>query len=74
MCPNVDTSVHFVSVGDTVFSSGRFYFEVQVSEETSCYFGFARESIKGEGDIVTTSSEMGLWTLYGHTDGLAFFR
>uniref|UniRef100_A0A8C2Z834 E3 ubiquitin-protein ligase TRIM39-like n=1 Tax=Cyclopterus lumpus TaxID=8103 RepID=A0A8C2Z834_CYCLU len=44
------------------FSSGRFYFEVQVKEKTEWYLGVARESINRKGPI-SLSPLNGIWTL-----------
>ncbi|CAL8284385.1 unnamed protein product, partial [Gadus morhua 'NCC'] len=53
------------------FSSGRFYFEVQVKDKTGWCLGVARESIDRIGEIMLTP-ENGLWTLYYNKDGLVF--
>ncbi|XP_037621700.1 E3 ubiquitin-protein ligase TRIM21-like [Sebastes umbrosus] len=45
------------------FSSGRFYFEVQVKGKTKWNFGVARESINRKGTISMTP-QSGNWTLY----------
>ncbi|XP_073328128.1 E3 ubiquitin-protein ligase TRIM21-like [Pagrus major] len=44
------------------FSSGRFYYEVQVKEKTKWDLGVARESINRKGDI-TVSPQNGYWTI-----------
>uniref|UniRef100_A0A3Q4BTC0 Uncharacterized protein n=1 Tax=Mola mola TaxID=94237 RepID=A0A3Q4BTC0_MOLML len=44
------------------FSSGRFYYEVQVKGKTKWDLGVARESISREGKI-TVSPQYGYWTL-----------
>uniref|UniRef100_A0A672N9N4 E3 ubiquitin-protein ligase TRIM39-like n=1 Tax=Sinocyclocheilus grahami TaxID=75366 RepID=A0A672N9N4_SINGR len=44
------------------FSSGRFYYEVQVKGKTGWSLGVARESIKRKGDI-SPSPEDGLWSM-----------
>ncbi|XP_048033463.1 E3 ubiquitin-protein ligase TRIM21-like [Megalobrama amblycephala] len=44
------------------FSSGRFYYEVQVKGKTWWYLGVARESINREGKIIMTP-ENGVWTV-----------
>ncbi|XP_056464989.1 E3 ubiquitin-protein ligase TRIM39-like [Gadus chalcogrammus] len=53
------------------FSSGRFYFEVQVKDKTGWGLGVARESIGRKGGTVRTP-ETGYWTLYYDKDGLLF--
>ncbi|CAL8366566.1 unnamed protein product [Lota lota] len=53
------------------FSSGRFYFEVQVKDKTAWRLGVARESINRKGVIILTP-ENGYWTLYLDNDGLVF--
>ncbi|CAL8405279.1 unnamed protein product [Arctogadus glacialis] len=54
------------------FSSGRFYFEVQVKDKTAWYLGVVRESIDRIGRTEGTP-ETGYWTLLLNKDGL-FFR
>uniref|UniRef100_A0A672T2H7 E3 ubiquitin-protein ligase TRIM39-like n=1 Tax=Sinocyclocheilus grahami TaxID=75366 RepID=A0A672T2H7_SINGR len=54
-CPNV--------LAEEGFSSGKFYFEVQVKGKTEWELGVARESIKRKGKI-TLSPEDGFWTLW----------
>ncbi|XP_078023773.1 E3 ubiquitin-protein ligase TRIM21-like isoform X3 [Epinephelus lanceolatus] len=44
------------------FSSGRFYFEVQVKRKTDWDLGVARESIKRKGEIML-SPQKGYWTI-----------
>ncbi|XP_073328077.1 E3 ubiquitin-protein ligase TRIM21-like [Pagrus major] len=44
------------------FSSGRFYFEVQVKEKTEWDLGVARESINRKGEI-TPTPQNGYWTI-----------
>ncbi|CAL8283683.1 unnamed protein product [Gadus morhua 'NCC'] len=53
------------------FSSGRFYFEVQVKDKTRWGLGVARESIERNGEIIETP-ETGYWTLNYDEDGLLF--
>ncbi|XP_073328146.1 E3 ubiquitin-protein ligase TRIM21-like [Pagrus major] len=45
------------------FSSGRFYYEVQVKEKTEWDLGVARESINRKGDIALTPQD-GYWTIF----------
>ncbi|XP_010770075.1 LOW QUALITY PROTEIN: E3 ubiquitin-protein ligase TRIM39-like [Notothenia coriiceps] len=49
-------------LGKQSFSSGRFYFEVQVKGKTEWYIGVARESINRKGDI-RLSPEYGYCTI-----------
>ncbi|CAL8377191.1 unnamed protein product [Boreogadus saida] len=53
------------------FSSGRFYFEVQVKDKTEWYLGVVRESLYRKGPIIVTP-ETGYWILYYNKDGLVF--
>ncbi|KAM7367370.1 hypothetical protein PAMP_015276 [Pampus punctatissimus] len=50
-------------LGKESFSSGRFYYEVQVTEKTAWTVGVAEESIKRNGQI-TLSPENGFWTIW----------
>ncbi|XP_032363663.1 E3 ubiquitin-protein ligase TRIM21 isoform X5 [Etheostoma spectabile] len=50
-------------LGKQSFSSGRFYFEVQVKRKTAWTLGVARESINRKGDI-TLSPRYGYWTIW----------
>ncbi|XP_023254969.1 nuclear factor 7, brain-like [Seriola lalandi dorsalis] len=50
-------------LGKQSFSSGRFYFEVQVKGKTDWDLGVARESINRKGDI-TLSPQNGYWTIW----------
>ncbi|XP_049338048.1 pyrin-like [Astyanax mexicanus] len=49
-------------LGKEVFSSGRFYYEVQVSGKTDWDLGVVRESINRKG-INTLSPQNGFWTV-----------
>ncbi|XP_039669289.1 E3 ubiquitin-protein ligase TRIM39-like [Perca fluviatilis] len=49
-------------LGKQSFSSGRFYFEVQVKGKTNWTLGVARESINRKG-IITLSPQNGYWTI-----------
>uniref|UniRef100_A0A672P461 E3 ubiquitin-protein ligase TRIM39-like n=1 Tax=Sinocyclocheilus grahami TaxID=75366 RepID=A0A672P461_SINGR len=49
-------------LGKDGFSSGRFYFEVQVNEKTKWDLGVARESINRKGKV-TVSPQDGFWVL-----------
>ncbi|XP_061600867.1 E3 ubiquitin-protein ligase TRIM21-like [Cololabis saira] len=50
-------------LGKQSFSSGRFYFEVQVKGKTEWTLGVARESINRKGKI-TLSPQNGYWTVW----------
>ncbi|XP_016364906.1 E3 ubiquitin-protein ligase TRIM39-like isoform X2 [Sinocyclocheilus rhinocerous] len=50
-------------LGKEGFSSGKFYFEVQVKGKTEWDLGVARESINRKGDI-TVSPRNGQWTVW----------
>ncbi|KAM4556186.1 E3 ubiquitin-protein ligase TRIM21-like [Fundulus diaphanus] len=50
-------------LGHQSFSSGRFYFEVQVKGKTEWTLGVARESINRKGDIFL-SPQNGFWTVW----------
>ncbi|XP_041862528.1 E3 ubiquitin-protein ligase TRIM21-like [Melanotaenia boesemani] len=50
-------------LGNQSFSSGRFYFEVQVKGKTKWDLGVARESINRKGDI-TVRPQDGFWTVW----------
>uniref|UniRef100_A0A8C5ASQ2 Uncharacterized protein n=1 Tax=Gadus morhua TaxID=8049 RepID=A0A8C5ASQ2_GADMO len=51
------------------FSSGRFYFEVQVKDKTGWTVGVVRESIDRK-DLIIASPETGCWSLRYFKDGL----
>ncbi|CAL8357863.1 unnamed protein product [Boreogadus saida] len=53
------------------FSSGRFYFEVQVKGKTAWWLGVARESIDRKGPTDTTP-ENGYWALWYNNPYLVF--
>ncbi|XP_030201591.1 E3 ubiquitin-protein ligase TRIM39-like [Gadus morhua] len=53
------------------FSSGRFYFEVQVKDKTYWWLGVGKESIDRIGGSKRTP-ETGYWTLYYYKDGFVF--
>ncbi|CAL8377155.1 unnamed protein product [Boreogadus saida] len=53
------------------FSSLRFFFEVQVKDNTLWYLGVARESINRKGGT-TFTPETGYWILYYYNGGLVF--
>ncbi|XP_059897974.1 zinc finger protein RFP-like [Gadus macrocephalus] len=53
------------------FSSGRFYFEVQVKDKTYWWLGVARESIDRKGGSMWTP-ETGYWTLLYYKDRFVF--
>ncbi|XP_074485929.1 E3 ubiquitin-protein ligase TRIM39-like [Sebastes fasciatus] len=55
-------SYYVCVLGKQSFSSGRFYFEVQVKEKIKWTLGVARESINRKGDL-TLRPEDGYWTI-----------
>uniref|UniRef100_A0A3B4XC41 B30.2/SPRY domain-containing protein n=1 Tax=Seriola lalandi dorsalis TaxID=1841481 RepID=A0A3B4XC41_SERLL len=52
-----------IVLGKQSFSSGRFYFEVQVKGKTDWILGVARESINRKGEI-TLRPQNGYWTIW----------
>ncbi|XP_029969405.1 E3 ubiquitin-protein ligase TRIM21-like [Salarias fasciatus] len=57
------------ALGKHSFSSGRFYYEVQVEGKTSWDLGVARESVNRKGSI-NASPENGFWTIGLRTGGI----
>ena len=55
------------------FSSGRFYFEVQVKDKTAWSLGVARESIDRKRGT-TLTPETGYWTLWCYNNSRFLFR
>ncbi|KAJ3582389.1 hypothetical protein NHX12_000676 [Muraenolepis orangiensis] len=55
------------------FSSGRFYFEVQVKDKTAWWLGVTRKSISRKYLITSHTPENGIWILYFLKDKLGFF-
>ncbi|XP_047431151.1 E3 ubiquitin-protein ligase TRIM21-like [Mugil cephalus] len=55
-------------LGKQSFSSGRFYYEVQVKGKTSWDLGVAKESVSRKGPI-TASPKNGFWTIGLRKDG-----
>ncbi|CAL8336591.1 unnamed protein product [Merluccius merluccius] len=62
---------HIYVLARQSFSSGRFYFEVQVKNKTVWRLGVARESIGRRGDLIVTP-EKGYWNIYFNNDQLVF--
>ncbi|CAI5657367.1 unnamed protein product [Oreochromis niloticus] len=56
-------SLYGIVLGEQSFSSGRFYFEVQVKGKTAWTLGVATESINRKGEI-TLSPQDGFWTVW----------
>ncbi|KAJ3581593.1 hypothetical protein NHX12_016479 [Muraenolepis orangiensis] len=55
------------------FSSGRFYFEVQVKDKTAWWLGVTRMSIRRKDVITSFTPENGFWTLKLFMGKLVFF-
>ncbi|KAF4083734.1 hypothetical protein AMELA_G00120040 [Ameiurus melas] len=53
---------HAIILGKQSFSSGRFYYEVQVSRKTMWSLGVVRESVNRKGKIALTPQD-GFWTM-----------
>ncbi|CAL8237990.1 unnamed protein product, partial [Lota lota] len=53
------------------FSSGRFYFEVQVKDKTAWHLGVARESINRK-DVISLTPKNGSWTLFLDNNQMTF--
>ncbi|CAL8406926.1 unnamed protein product [Arctogadus glacialis] len=64
-------TVHVFVLTRQSFSSGRFYFEVQVKDKTGWCLGVARESIARKGQI-TVTPETGYWNIFQNNDELIF--
>uniref|UniRef100_A0A8C2EBG2 Bloodthirsty-related gene family, member 9 n=1 Tax=Cyprinus carpio TaxID=7962 RepID=A0A8C2EBG2_CYPCA len=64
-CPDYDKrfNKYMIVLGNKGFSSGRFYFEVQVKGKTQWSLGVARESINRKG-VLNLCPESGNWTLW----------
>ncbi|XP_060730842.1 butyrophilin subfamily 2 member A2-like isoform X5 [Tachysurus vachellii] len=62
-----DTPQRFNSVcvlGKQSFSSGRFYYEVQVSRKTAWILGVARENINRKEWVIIETPQDGFWTVW----------
>ncbi|KAK0145087.1 E3 ubiquitin-protein ligase TRIM39 [Merluccius polli] len=64
-------TLHIYVLARQSFSSGRFYFEVQVKNKTAWRLGVARESIGRRGNLIVTP-EKGYWNIYFSNDQLVF--
>ncbi|XP_030210415.1 E3 ubiquitin-protein ligase TRIM39-like [Gadus morhua] len=64
-------TVHIFVLTRQSFSSGRFYFEVQVKDKNGWCLGVARESINRIGKIIETP-ETGYWNIFYNKDGFVF--
>uniref|UniRef100_UPI0037E8052D E3 ubiquitin-protein ligase TRIM21-like n=1 Tax=Semicossyphus pulcher TaxID=241346 RepID=UPI0037E8052D len=61
---NPERFSYYVSVlAKQSFSSGRFYFEVQVKGKTRWILGVARESINRKGDVILRPQD-GIWSMW----------
>ncbi|CAM4520035.1 unnamed protein product [Leuciscus chuanchicus] len=60
---------YIIVLGKEGFSSGRFYFEVQVKGKTQWCLGVARESINRKGDL-SLCPENGNWTLWKSNENM----
>ncbi|XP_053488313.1 E3 ubiquitin-protein ligase TRIM39 [Ictalurus furcatus] len=54
---------YLIILGNQGFSSGRFYYEVQVSRKTEWSLGVVRESVNRKGKIETFKPQNGFWTV-----------
>ncbi|KAL6106240.1 trim39 [Pungitius sinensis] len=54
---------HVLVLGKQSFSSGRFYYEVQVKEKTDWWLGVVRKSINRKR-IISASPQNGYWTIW----------
>ncbi|XP_060788936.1 E3 ubiquitin-protein ligase TRIM39-like isoform X2 [Neoarius graeffei] len=54
---------HAIILGKEGFSSGKFYYEVQVSRKTEWDLGVVRESVNRKGKIEALQPQEGFWTV-----------
>ncbi|XP_060788939.1 zinc-binding protein A33-like [Neoarius graeffei] len=54
---------HGIILGNQGFSSGRFYYEVQVSGKTEWDLGVVRESVNRKGKIEVVNPQEGFWAM-----------